>query len=71
MDFGTFVLIVYACIADASGKPECGKQRYTATEYGSHEICVGAGNAALQELADAAGKKLLFLTGDCVKGGEA
>ena len=70
-DVGTFVLILYSCFATPNGKLECTKGRYTRTEYGSQAICAKAGNAAMQELIDTAGKKLRLLAGQCVKGGEA
>lgn len=71
MDFGTYVLIMYACIKTSNGSIECSKNRYTTTEYGSQAICAGAGNSLIQQLAEAAGKKWFLITAECKKGGEA
>lgn len=71
MDFGTYVLIMYACIKTASGEIECHKDRYNTVEYGSHDICAGAGNNLIHQLAEAAGKKWFLITAECVKGGQA
>lgn len=71
MTFGTYVLILYACIRNHDNAMVCSKNRYTRTEYGARELCAAHADKYVRQLADAARKKWFLITAECVKGSEA